>query len=69
MNHGFKAHVHLSATNDLSDIAGVIGLKYGNFDAFVGKVAQLLSQVKGGVVWRSVPAIKPSAIVHSKISG
>lgn len=55
MDHGLKAHVDLAATNDLSDIGGVIGLQQSNLQAFFLEVTLALSEVQGGVVRRRVP--------------
>lgn len=55
MDHSLEAHVDLSATNDLGDIGGVVGLKESNLEALILEVTLGLSEVQGGMVRRSVP--------------
>ena len=59
MNHGFKAHVHLPATDDFSHIGRVVGLQDGDFNALVCEVALCLREVERGVVGRCVPCSSP----------
>lgn len=55
MNHCLVAQVDFSAADDFGDIAGVVGLKQSNLDAFILEVALCLREVQGSMVWRSVP--------------
>ena len=55
MDHSLEAHVDLSATNDLGDIGGVVGLEQSDLEAFILEVASGLGEVEGGVVRGSVP--------------
>lgn len=55
VNHSLEAHVDLAATDDLSDIGGVVGLKESNLEALILEVTLGLSEVQGGVVRRSMP--------------
>ena len=56
VDHGLEAHVDLAATDDLSHIGGVIGLKQSHLQAFILEVASALGEVEGGVVRGCVPA-------------
>jgi hypothetical protein len=55
MNHGLESHIHLSASDDLGDIARVVRFEDRNLDALVGEEAKLLGKVKGCVVRRGLP--------------
>lgn len=56
VDHGLEAHVDLSATDDLGNIGGVIGLEQSHLQTFILEVASALGEVEGGVVRGCVPA-------------
>lgn len=55
MDHGLETHVDLAASNDLSDIGRVVGLKQSHLEAFFVEETLGLSQIQRGVVRRCVP--------------
>lgn len=55
MDHSLEAHVDLAATDDFSDIGGVVRLKKSNLQALILEITLGLSEVQGGMVRRSVP--------------
>ena len=65
MDHGLEAHVDLAATNDLSDIGGVIGLQQSDLQAFFLEVTLALSEVQGSVVRRRVPLYNTQPLSNS----
>lgn len=55
VDHGLESHVNLSASNDLSDIRRVVGLKESNLEVLFLEETLGLRQVQRGVVGRRVP--------------
>ena len=55
MDHGFEAHVDLATTDDFGNIGRVVRLQDGNLDALLLEVTLGLGNVKGCMVWRSMP--------------
>eukprot|EP01136_Pigoraptor_vietnamica_P012308 Opistho-1_new@52095 len=51
VHHGLESHVDLAAANNLRHIAGVRRLENGHFDALSLKVAVLLRDKDGRMVW------------------
>lgn len=63
MDHGLETHVDLAASNDLSDIRRVVGLKQSNLEALFIEETLGLSQIQGGVVRRSVPLVHLATVL------